>query len=201
MTAVNALELFLYLLTMSGTPGPNTILSLQNASEKGLRKGIVLNYGMFTGILFITALSYVLITVLSDVVPALSGILQWLSIIYIIYLAWKMYRKNGIENTEGETDGSFRRGFLLQLVNVKVLMLCVSAISTYILPYGFGTVTGLLISLSIPLMCFLTGLMWAVAGEALKNVYNAHRRGANTIFSISLLLLALKSLFGLIRSL
>ena len=186
---------------MSGTPGPNTILSLQNASEKGIRKGISLNYGMAAGILFITTVAYTLIRVFSSVIPSLSVILQVLSIVYILYLSWKMYRKSGIENSDGGTDGSFRRGFMLQLVNVKVLMLAVSTISTYVLPYGYSTLKGLLISFSIPLMCFLTGLMWAVAGEALKNVYNAHRRGANIIFSLSLLLLALKSTISLIQTL
>lgn len=187
---------------MSGTPGPNTILSLQNASEKGIRKGISLNYGMAAGILFITVVAYTLITLLSSIIPSLSVILQVLSIVYILYLARKMYLKSGIEETSGsKSDGSFRRGFLLQLVNVKVLMLAVSTISTYILPYGYSTVTGLLISLSIPLMCFFTGLLWAAAGEVLRNVYNAHRRGANIIFSLSLILLALKSIVSLIQSL
>lgn len=191
----------IYLITLSGTPGPNTILSLQNASEKGLRKGIFLNYGMLTGITLITVAAYFLITLLSSVIPSVSPVLHALSIVYILYLAWRIYHKSAVETDSGETKGSFRRGFLLQLVNVKVLMLCVSAISTYLLPSGFTTITGLLVSMAIPLVCFTTGVVWAAAGNVLKNIYNAHRKGANIIFSLSLVVLALKSTYTLIRSL
>lgn len=190
----------IYLITLSGTPGPNTILSLQNASQKGLRKGIFLNYGMLTGITVITTAAYFLITLLSSLLPSLSPVLQALSIVYILYLAWKIYRKSPVENADGDAKGSFRRGFLLQLINVKVLMLCVSAISTYILPSRFTTFTGLLVSMAIPLVCFTTGLVWAAAGEALKKIYNDHRRGANIIFSLSLVVLAFRSAYALIRS-
>lgn len=190
------LELLLYLLTMSGTPGPNTILSLQNASEKGLRKGIYLNYGMAAGILLVTTVTYLLISLLSAVIPSLSVLLQILSIVYILFLSWKMYNKRDLPSSSG--DGSFRRGFLMQLVNVKVLMLCVSTISTFILPSSYSFLKGYLVSLSIPIMCFLTGLMWGVAGEALKSVYLGHRKAANTIFALSLLALAVKSIVTLL---
>lgn len=199
--SVDAFELFLYLLTMSGTPGPNTILSLQNASEKGIRKGISLNLGMLCGITLITAVTYVLISVLSSIIPRLTVILQILSIVYILFLSWKMFTKSRVEDTKEAVDGSFRRGFLLQLVNVKVLMLCVSTISTYILPAYGKMLPGFLLSLTIPLMCFVTGLVWAAMGEMLKVLYNAHRRTANIIFAISLLALALKSLFSLVQTL
>ena len=193
-------ELFIYLLTMSGTPGPNTIASLQNASENGLRKGIWLNYGMAAGILMITTVTYFLISLLSSLIPSLSVLLQALSIIYILFLSWKMYSKRDLPSPSS-SDGSFRRGFLMQLVNVKVLMLCVSTISTFILPASYTFPVGYLVSLSIPLMCFLTGLMWGIAGEALKNVYLRHRKGANTIFALSLLALAVKSAFTLVKGL
>ena len=193
-------ELFIYLLTMSGTPGPNTIASLQNASENGLRKGIWLNYGMAAGILMITTVTYLLISLLSSLIPSLSVLLQVLSIIYILFLSWKMYSKRDLP-TSSSSDGSFRRGFLMQLVNVKVLMLCVSTISTFILPASYSFLRGYLVSLSIPLMCFLTGLMWGIAGEALKNVYLKHRKAANTIFALSLLALAVKSAVTLMKGL
>ncbi len=194
------LDLFIYLLTMSGTPGPNTIASLQNASENGLRKGIWLNYGMAAGILMITTVTYLLISLLSSLIPLLSVLLQILSIIYILYLSWKMYSKRDLPSPSS-SDGSFRRGFLMQLVNVKVLMLCVSTVSTFILPASYSFLTGYLVSLSIPLMCFLTGLMWGIAGEALKNVYLRHRKGANTLFALALLALAVKSAVTLVTEL
>ena len=48
------IELLIYMLTMSITPGPNTILSMANAASVGLRKGIGLNIGMLCGISAVT---------------------------------------------------------------------------------------------------------------------------------------------------
>ncbi len=193
---VNILNLMIYLITVSGTPGPNTILSLQNASEKGIKRGIVLNYGMLTGITVITLIAYFIIRLLSSFLSSINVVLQALSVVYILYLSYKIYRKGDIQEDERESDGSFKRGFLLQIVNVKVLMLCVTAISTYTV--GYGMWKGLLVSLLIPLTCFLTGLIWGVAGEGLKNVYKEHRKLLNTIFALSLLLIALKNAVTLV---
>ncbi len=191
-------ELFFYLLTMSGTPGPNTILSLSNASEKGLKKGLHLNYGMFFGVLFVTTITYTLISFLSSYIPKLSIFLQILSIIYILYLSFKMYKKSISDSSNN--SGSFLDGFLMQLVNIKVLMLAVSTISTFIIPRNYSFLKGYIVSLSIPIMCFSTGVVWAIAGSLLKDLYIKYKMQANIIFALSLLLIAIKNTIKLISS-
>lgn len=191
-------ELFFYLLTMSGTPGPNTILSLSNASEKGLKKGLHLNYGMFFGVLFVTTITYTLISFLSSYIPKLSIFLQILSIIYILYLSFKMYKKSISDSSNN--SGSFLDGFLMQLVNIKVLMLAVSTISTFIIPRKYSYLKGYIISLSIPVMCFSTGVVWAIAGSLLKDLYIKYKKQANIIFALSLLLIAINNIIKLISS-
>ena len=47
------LDYLIYLIVMSITPGPNPILSMANAAEVGLRRGIRLNFGMLAGIAII----------------------------------------------------------------------------------------------------------------------------------------------------
>ncbi len=121
-----------------------------------------------------------------------------MSVIYILYLAYKIYSKPPLEEKEESAVGSFREGVLLQIVNVKVIMLSVTAIATYIT--GYGMWKGLFISLLIPLTCFFTGLVWAAIGEGLKNVYKNHRKAMNTIFSLSLVALALRNVLILIKN-
>lgn len=196
-TLLSMLDYIVYLITLSGTPGPNTILSLQNASENGLRKGIVLNYGMFFGILFVSTLSYILISLLEDILPSINLYLQIFSIIYILYLSYRMYRKAKLP--EVEKKSTFKDGFLLQLVNTKVMMLSVSAVSSYVLPRRLSLVDGYLLSLLIPFVCFITGLLWGITGDVLKKTYLEHRKTANIIFALSLLLLAVKNTVSLIK--
>ena len=179
-------EFFLFLLTVSITPGPNTIMSMANAAEKGL-KGITLNIGMFLGISMVSAFSYIFVSALSTAIPSLSLILQLLSVAYLTYLAIKMLGKKAAGEGKG---GSMREGFLMQIVNVKVMMLAVTAISTYILPSAHTALVKWMMVFSIPATCFITGLIWALAGGLIKSFYSAHLRAMNIVFSLSLFLLA-----------
>lgn len=104
-------------------------------------------------------------------------------------------------NLEERKEGGFREGFLMQLVNVKVMMLSLTSISSFILPLSYATFTSYLISLLIPITCFLTGLIWAVAGSFLKKIYKKREKEANILFALSLLLLAIKNGFTLVKSL
>ena len=88
------LEFFVYLVTVAITPGPNTISSMVNGAEKGLR-GLTFNLGMLMGIAFISSLSYLLISFFSKYIPLLSSFLQILGIIYLVYLGVKMREKRG----------------------------------------------------------------------------------------------------------
>ena len=123
-------EFFVYLVTVAITPGPNTISSMANAAEKGL-KGVTFNLGMLLGITFISTLSFLLISILSKYIPLLSKLLQVLGVVYLVYLGVKMLNRTGRVK---EKTGTIIDGMVMQIMNVKVMMLCVTAISEYILP-------------------------------------------------------------------
>ena len=180
------LEFFIYLVTVAITPGPNTISSMANAAEKGL-KGVTFNVGMLIGIAFISTLSYLLISTLSKYIPILSLLLQILGIAYLVYLGIRMMKKRG--NAKHKT-GTFIDGMVMQLMNVKVLMLCVTAISEYILPVAINSGEKWLRVYMIPLTCFLCGLLWAVAGATFKGIYEKRRKTFDYFFAFTLFILA-----------
>lgn len=182
-------ELFIYLLTIAITPGPNTISSMANAAEKGL-KGITFNLGMLLGIGMISSISFLLISFLSKYVPLLSLFLQILGIAYLVFLGIKMIKKRG---SQKEKTGTFFDGFVMQVMNVKVLMLCVTAISEYIIIPEIGKIEQWIRVLMIPITCFICGLIWAVAGSVLQGVYERKRKAFNLIFALTLFLLAAKN--------
>ena len=71
-----------------------------------------------------------------------------------------------------EKTGTFIDGMTMQLMNVKVLMLCVTAISGYILPLDVGNWQKWIRVSMIPLTCFICGVIWALVGTALKGIFN-----------------------------
>ena len=186
-------EFFVYLVTVAITPGPNTISSMANAAEKGL-KGVTFNLGMLVGIAFIASASYLLISFLSKYIPALSLFLQISGIAYLVYLGIKMLKKTGAVK---ENTGTFMDGMVMQIMNVKVMMLCVTAISEYILPLDIGNIDKWIRVFMIPITCFLCGLLWAIAGSALKGIYEKRRKIFNSIFALTLFILAIINSFKL----
>lgn len=188
-------EYFLFLLTMSITPGPNTIRSMANGAEKGL-KGVTLNLGMLAGISLVTLISYALISLLSSFIPKVNMLLQILGVIYLVYLGIKMLNKR--MNGEGKSGG-FVDGFLMQIMNVKVLMLAFSAISLFVLPSQNGEGGRWLMLISLPIVCFLSGLVWAVAGAMMRRIYEKRERVMNIIFSSMLFILAISNTMKLVK--
>ncbi len=185
---------FLYIFVMSVTPGPNTILSMINASEVGLRKGIRLNFGMLTGVFINMTLSFAFSKTLEVYIPKAEPILRIMTSVYLFYLAFKCIKSERIMESSSNAS-SFLQGLLLQLVNAKVYLLCLTAITMYILPYGESLIEEYSLSLLIPFMCFSTGLLWAIFGSALRTLFSKYKRAMNLVFAFSLLFCAIKIFF------
>ena len=187
------LNLIIYMIAMAITPGPNTILSMANASEVGLKKGIWLNIGMLIGIAIVTAISYTAVHILSSFIPQTEIYLKAIGSAYILYLAWKTYRKDAI-SAERRSAG-FAEGMLLQLVNVKVYLLSLTAISSYIMPMDGTENMKIALSSLIPLICFICGLVWAVGGVVIAKLFSQHMKAINTILALSLVYCAIRIFF------
>ena len=183
-------EYLIYLVAMAITPGPNTILSMANAAQVGLRKGIWLNVGMLAGITIDTVAAALAVGLLYAWLPQAEGILKLLGVLYLVWLAFRML-KLSVSEDEAGSAGLFR-GLVLQLVNVKVLLLALTAVSSYAIPLSGSTAHFILLTAMVPITCFACGLVWALAGSALKKAFTAHRRLFSIIFAMALAWCALR---------
>jgi threonine/homoserine/homoserine lactone efflux protein len=57
-----------YIFIVAYTPGPNNIMSMNNARNVGFKKGIIFNFGILTGFFFLLILCLLFSTVLYTVV-------------------------------------------------------------------------------------------------------------------------------------
>lgn len=178
-------EYIIYIITTAITPGPNCIISLSNASQKGFPKCLTLNLGMLLGTATVDFASFFALSVLTSVIPSLRTVLQIFGIAYLVYLAFCLIKKGSV--SIGDSTGGFKTGFLMQFVNVKVMMLSVTANSIYVLPLMKSQLHGLLLVAIIPIICFLCGVVWAIAGAALSGIYNKHTKAFNLFFALVLL--------------
>lgn len=183
-------DYFVYMLVMAITPGPNTILAMVNAAQVGLKKGIWLNVGMLAGITLVSAICLAAVELLYASIPQAEIYMKALALIYMLWLAWRMLRI-GMKEVDGDGTG-FIQGLLLQLVNVKVYLLALTGISTYVIPYHKDIASVIAMASLIPLMCFICGLVWALGGSLLRNVFLRYRRPVSIIFALALVWCAIR---------
>ncbi len=196
---INIYELTIYMIAMAITPGPNCIMSMVNAAQKGFPKCLSLNLGMLAGILILDTVAYCLVSVLVKYMPVIRPILQVLGILYILYLAYCMFNKGEIKVTQ--QAGDFKTGFFFQFMNLKAILLAVTVVSAYVLPANLPFLKGYLVMPYLTLICFVCGVIWAAGGAILSKLYNKYRKASNIIFSLTLLALAVSNLITFINSL
>ena len=182
-----------YIFIMAYTPGPNNIMSMNNAKNLGFRRGIIFNFGLLTGFFIVMILCLFLTTVLYTVVPKIQFPMKILGAAYMIYLAIKTIipsEKKEIQNN----NGSFFIAVFLQFINVKIIIYGITAFSSFILPY-YNTIPVLVFfAFLLSFVGFTGSVCWALFGSLLSMLFNKHTKVLNIIMAVLLLYCAV-SLF------
>ncbi len=192
MTAVY-LELALSACATTFSPGPNNILLLSSTSTFGFRKCRPLLCGIWTGLLAIMLICGFSCAGLGEIVPQIVPVAKYVGAGYVLYLAWKtLTRKAGNGAESASKPLSYLNGFLLQFLNIKILMLGIAFYSAYIMPQGFH-VEMVLAFACIMALCAGTGnLIWATLGSLLFPLYQKYSKAVNTVMAAMLVWCAWK---------
>ena len=180
----------LYCFVAGITPGPANLCSLSAAMRYGKRVAFRQWRGLFTGF-FIDSMAAVLINrLLGSVLNQYVGILSWVGAAYILWLAWHMLRSSSGEAENDVTYPCFRTGLLVQLTNVKVIIFCITALSSFVLPYTDSWLVLFLTGAFLPFTGPFLNLVWLFAGASLQKLFAGHHRAVDTVMAISLALCA-----------
>ncbi len=189
-----------YALAATVLPGPNNVLLLSVAGRAGFRKCIPLIAGIWSGLITVMAIAGIFLSTLDRFIPRITPIVKYIGAAYILYLAWKtLIRKPVGEENDDRDAGTpvFRDGFLLQFLNIKVMMLGLAAFPGYFLTDGVTWPRIVLIPLfavSMTACCGTGNLIWALAGSLLKPLYNRFCRPVNLCMALLLVWCAIKIL-------
>lgn len=175
-----------YALIMSFTPGPNNILALSCAGQFGLRGSAWLITGIsggFVGVMLLCGLfSLTLASILPDVVPWLT----WIGAAYILWLAWHIATaKTETQNNETKPP-RFVAGFLLQFINVKVVLCGVTAMTSFVLPNTTEPLQILGYSMILAFIGATGTWVWGLMGNMLQTLFQRYGRKLNIALGLSL---------------
>lgn len=182
------LSLAAYAAATTFSPGPNNILLLSSTSTHGFKRCIPLLLGIWTGLVTVMLICGFACGVLGDLVPEIVPYAKYIGAAYILYLAYKtLFRKTGEAGAaEGKPLG-YVNGFLLQFLNIKILMLGVVAYSGYIMPHGFHISSSIAFALIMAGCAGAGNLIWSTLGTALFPLYKKYNKLVNVVMTALLL--------------
>lgn len=182
-----------YTVVTAFTPGPNNIVALYAVSQNGWRKGKSVLWGIAAGFLSVMVICALFCYELARYIPSMTGILKYVGAAYIVYLAVHVALSKP-DNDEGE-QMSFMKGFLLQFVNVKIILYAITVFTGYVLPHDMSLGI-LLVHAAIVTMVGVAGtLTWAAAGGALQKFLTKYYRPFNLAMALVLLWCAASLVF------
>lgn len=157
------------LLTLA--PGPDNMYILTKSLSAGPRQGVTLAMGLATGPLWHTLLVMAGVAAFIQSSPASFMVLKYCGAAYLLYLSYGAFRSKGASIKAGDVvDKSesfalykrgFKRGFLMNASNPKVLLFFLAILPQFVQSNGF---------LSPSLQIGLLGLTFSIQAAILFSI-------------------------------
>lgn len=176
----------IYVIINAFTPGPGNILALNTMTNYGWKRGKPLFLGIFTGYFFVQALCALFIFGLENLINPIMTVLTYAGVIYILWLAYQIAISKP-DNKTSEKQPSFWIGFVLQIVNVKIFIFGITALTGYITPYYSSLGLLLFFEMIIAAIGSLATLTWIFFGGLFQKTYFKHFRVINIVLALLLL--------------
>lgn len=168
------------------TPGPGNLLALNTVTNYGIRKGRPLFLGIFTGYIAVQTICAFFVYAVGTVAPGVLNILKYVGAAYILWLAVHIAVSVPKEESDRQS-ASYVKGFLLQMVNVKVFLFGLTALTGFVVEYGKSLPFLLTFGSIVAGMGILATATWIGLGALIQKFYRKHYRILNIIMALTLL--------------
>lgn len=187
-------DFVIYCFITAYTPGANNLLSMSHAMRLGFRRSIRFNFGILAGFFIVMTVCSTFSATLYSLLPRVKIVMQVLGAVYMLYLAYKVWKSSSDLKMEDRNEASFLSGMLLQFVNPKIYIYAITAMSLYILPvyHSFWALTGFTIILA--LIGASGTFVWALFGSVFCKFFSKHTKAVNLVMALLLVYCAV-SLF------
>lgn len=173
----------MYALTVGAlclTPGPNSLLAITNGLRHGVRKTLFSTLGCASGLTLLIGLSISGLGLILSASEALFLVIKWMGAGYLIYLGITLFRSKalGIDTTKNLDEvqdrsnlGLFVQGFMVMVVNPKVLIFFTAFLPQFYVPESsfwsqFVALAGTFVAIEIVLEMLLAGFATNIASYA-----------------------------------
>ena len=173
------------------SPGPNNTFLLSSGANFGLRKSLPYLSGIMVGLIGMMTAMATGLGIIFTTLPLLYQILKWVGFAYIVWLAYLMIRSTSKSETGQAQYIGFWKATTFQFVNPKAWVVIGSFMATMV-PVGSGFLASAFVCLVFLVFTYPGALLWAVAGQVLKDwLSKPTRRKVFNIASAILLVLSM----------
>lgn len=181
----NLLQFLSYVFVSNISPGPNAIISMSNAGKFGLKKSVLFNLGVSTGVFIVLLVCSLFSWIIFDIFPDFQLIMVWIGTAYILWLAWNTLKSKPVEENKYNKDSGnlFLQGVVLQFINPSTILYGISAFSSFILPQYQSPFILILFCILLSLASFFCTACWSVFGAVFQRFIVKHTKIVNAILA------------------
>lgn len=161
--------LLLFAFVTSVTPGPNNLMLMASGANFGFRRTIPHMMGVALGFVLLAFLVGIGLAGLFETYPRVVDILEYVSVIYMLWLAWKI--ANAAAPGERETAGNpmtFLQAAAFQWVNPKAWAMALTAVTVYAPDRSIETI--LVVAAVFGAVNLPTVSLWVLIGREMRRV-------------------------------
>ena len=191
--SIDILATLAFILISTFTPGPNNISSAAMGALHGYRKTLNYLFGISVGFFMVMFACALISASFIDAIPQFEPYLRYIGVAYTLYLAFSILKASYSFSNENIKPLGFRPGFLLQLLNPKLVIYGLTLFSTFL-----ATLTDkflqfiMVLGLTAISICAIS--TWALFGSIIKRfLYQPRARlTLNIILALFLVYTALE---------
>ncbi|OED46708.1 hypothetical protein ACH42_03555 [Endozoicomonas sp. (ex Bugula neritina AB1)] len=158
--------LLLFAFVSSITPGPNNMMLMASGANWGLMRSLPHMLGVGIGFFLMVVVVGIGVMQLFELYPLSYKILQVVSVIYLLYLAYKISNAKSPEVKDKGKPITFMQAVLFQWVNPKAWTMAVTSISLYAPDRDFTSIA--FVALVFGLVNFPSISAWAILGHHIQ---------------------------------
>ncbi len=175
MTYDILMALIAFAFVSSITPGPNNLMLMASGANFGFRRTIPHMLGIGLGFTFMVLLVGAGLVQVFDRYPISHTLLKVLSVLYLLYLAWKIAHAAPAKGADAAgTPMTFLQAAAFQWVNPKAWAMALTATAAYAPEQSLNAI--LLVALVFGAINLPSVSTWTVLGQQMARVLTNPRR-------------------------
>ncbi len=175
MTYDILMALITFAFVSSITPGPNNLMLMASGANFGFRRTIPHMLGIGLGFTFMVLLVGAGLVQIFDRFPISYTVLKILSVLYLLYLAWKIAHAAPVEGEDvAGTPMTFFQAAAFQWVNPKAWAMALTATAAYAPEQTLNAI--LIVALVFGAINLPSVSTWTVLGQQMARVLTNPRR-------------------------